>query len=489
MLKRSRWLLLKRPEKLTGEQRGRLAELVRRNLRTVRAYLLKEDFQSLWGYVSPYWAGQFLDRWCTRTMRSRLDPMKEVARMVALAPRPDSELVPSPGAVLQWRCRRLQRKGQSDHQTGVWVPHLRGTGSRFVSRTWRPARTKTHPQILLTRLQKAVVDVILTPIYEPEFLGFSYGFRPGRGAHDALDALAFGIERRKVNWIIDADIRAFFDRLSRDHLLRFLEHRIGDKRVLRLIAKWLNAGVMEDDEWKDDLQGTPQGAVVSPILANVYLHYVLDLWFQKKWRARQATGDTIIVRYADDFVVGCQRKADAEQFLHDLRERMSQFALELHPDKTRLVEFGRFAMADRRARGERRPETFDFLGFTHYCKKKRNGNFGLGRKPIAKRVTRTLKRVKAKLRERMHEDVHDTAQWLGRVVNGWLNYYAVPTSARALRGFARRLLWIWLRTLRGRSQKDRTTIAGVARLAALYWPPVKVRHPWPTERFAVSHPR
>ena len=276
-------------------------------------------------------------------------------------------------------------------------------------------------------VQKAVVDVILTPIYEPEFLGFSYGFRPGRGAHDALDALAFGIERRKVNWIIDADIRAFFDRLSRDHLLRFLEHRIGDKRVLRLIAKWLNAGVMEDDEWKDDLQGTPQGAVVSPILANVYLHYVLDLWFQKKWRARQAAGDTIIVRYADDFVVGCQRKADAEQFLHDLRERMSQFALELHPDKTRLVEFGRFAMADRRARGERRPETFDFLGFTHYCKKKRNGNFGLGRKPIAKRVTRTLKRVKAKLRERMHEDVHDTAQWLGRVVNGWLNYHCCPT--------------------------------------------------------------
>jgi group II intron reverse transcriptase/maturase len=338
-------------------------------------------------------------------------------------------------------------------------------------------------------VQKAVVDVILTPIYEPEFLGFSYGFRPGRGAHDALDALAFGIERRKVNWIIDADIRAFFDRLSRDHLLRFLEHRIGDPRVLRLITKWLNAGVMEDDEWKDDLQGTPQGAVVSPILANVYLHYVLDLWFQQKWRARKATGDTIIVRYADDFVVGCQRKADAEQFLRDLKERLGDFALDLHPDKTRLIEFGRFALVDRRARGERRPETFDFLGFTHYCKKQRNGQFGLGRKPIAKRVTRTLKRVKEKLRERMHEDVHDTAQWLGRVVNGWLNYYAVPTSARALRGFARRLLWIWLRTLRGRSQKDRTTIAGVARLAALYWPPVKVRHPWPTERFAVSHPR
>ena len=338
-------------------------------------------------------------------------------------------------------------------------------------------------------VQKAVVDVILTPIYEPEFLGFSYGFRPGRGAHNALDALAFGIERRKVNWIIDADIRAFFDRLSRDHLLRFLEHRIGDKRVLRLITKWLNAGVMEDGEWKDDLQGTPQGAVVSPILANVYLHYVLDLWFQKKWRARKATGDTIIVRYADDFVAGCQRKEDAEQFLRDLKERLGQFALDLHPDKTRLIEFGRFALVDRRARGERRPETFDFLGFTHYCKKKRNGKFGLGRKPIAKRVTRTLKRLKEKLRERMHEDVHETAQWLGKVVTGWLNYYAVPTSGPTLRGFVRRLMWIWLHILRRRSQKDRMAIASIARLAAVYWPPVRIRHPWPTARFAVNHPR
>ena len=338
-------------------------------------------------------------------------------------------------------------------------------------------------------VQKAVVDVILTPIYEPAFLGFSYGFRPGRGAHDALDALAFGIERRKVSWIIDADIRAFFDRLSRDHLLRFLEHRIGDKRVLRLITKWLNAGVMEGAEWKDDLQGTPQGAVASPILANVYLHYVLDLWFQKKWRARKATGDTIIVRYCDDFVVGCQRKADAEQFLHDLRERMSQFALELHPDKTRLIEFGRFAMANRRARGERRPETFDFLGFTHYCRKTRNGGFGLGRKPIAKRVTRTLKRLKERLRTRMHADVHATAQWLGKVVNGWLNYYAVPTSSRTLGGFVRRLEWIWLATLRRRSQRTRTTIAQVTRLTALYWPPARVRHPWPNTRFAVNHPR
>ena len=271
--------------------------------------------------------------------------------------------------------------------------------------------------------------------------------------------------------------------------MRFLEHRIGDNRVLRLITKWLNAGVMEGAEWKDDLQGTPQGAVVSPILANVYLHYVLDLWFQKKWRARKATEDTIIVRYADDFVVGCQRKEDAEQFLRDLKERLGQFALDLHPDKTRLIEFGRFALVDRRARGERRPETFDFLGFTHYCKKKRNGKFGLGRKPIAIRVTRTLKRLKEKLRERMHADVHETAQWLGKVVTGWLNYYAVPTSGPTLRGFVRRLMWIWLHILRRRSQKDRMAIASIARLAAVYWPSVRIRHPWPTTRFAVKHPR
>ena len=197
----------------------------------------------------------------------------------------------------------------------------------------------------------------------------------------------------------------------------------------------------------------------------------------------------IIVRYADDFVVGCQRKEDAEQFLRDLKERLGQFALDLHPDKTRLIEFGRFAMVDRRARGARRPETFDFLGFTHYCRKTRNGGFGLGRKPIAKRVKRTLKRLKERLRARMHEDVHDTAQWLGKVVNGWLNYYAVPTSAQTLRGFIRRLEWIWLTTLRRRSQKTRTTIAHVRRLATVYWPSVRVRHPWPDTRFAVNHPR
>ena len=227
-------------------------------------------------------------------------------------------------------------------------------------------------------VQKAVAETILLPIFEPEFLGFSYGFRPGRGAHDALDALAFGMYRRKVNWVVDADIRAYFDRIDRNWLVRFLEHRIGDRRVIRLIAKWLNAGVMEGAEWKDDLRGTPQGAIVSPILANVYLHYVLDLWFQKKWRTRTAQGDTIIVRYADDFVVGFQHKRDAERFLCDLKDRLASFSLELHPDKTRLIEFGRFADAGRRARGERRPETFDFLGFTHYCLTGEKRKFRIG---------------------------------------------------------------------------------------------------------------
>ncbi len=338
-------------------------------------------------------------------------------------------------------------------------------------------------------VQTAVAETILVPIFEPEFLGFSYGFRPGRGAHDALDALAYGIERRKVNWIVDADIRAFFDRLDRSWLIRFVEHRIGDRRVIRLISKWLGAGVMEEGEWRDTQRGTPQGSSVSPILANIYLHFVLDLWFQRKWRARIARGETIIVRYADDFVVGFQYKRDAERFLCDLKDRLAAFSLDLHPDKTRLIEFGRFAMANRRARGERRPETFDFLGFTHYCRTTRKGRFGLGRKPIRKRVTRTLKRIEAELRQRMHDNIYEVAIWLGRVVGGWLRYYAVPTSSRSLQTFGLRLKRLWLRVLRRRSQKDRLPWGKVDLLAAVFWPPLRTVHPWPDRRFAVNHPR
>ncbi len=335
-------------------------------------------------------------------------------------------------------------------------------------------------------VQKAVTKIILTPIYEAEFPGFSYGFRPGRGAHDALDALAVGLERRKINWIVDADIRGFFDNVSRDWLVRFLEHRIADKRVIRLIVKWLNAGVMEDGEWQDNMRGTPQGSVISPTLANIYLHYVLDLWFQKKWRVHEVKGDTIIVRYADDFVVGFQHKQDAERFLHDLKERLGRFGLELHPDKTRLIEFGRFAIKDRRQRGLGKPETFDFLGFTHYCVKDGKGRFQLGRKPVSKRMARTLKRIKEELRRRMHHSVRETGRWLGQVLNGWLNYFAVPTSFRTLQRFVHQLKRLWLSTLRRRSQKDRHSWDKLERIIATCWPKLKIRHPWPDRRFAVK---
>ena len=335
-------------------------------------------------------------------------------------------------------------------------------------------------------VQKAVTEIILTPIYEAEFLGFSYGFRPGRGAHHALDALAVGLTRRKINWVVDCDIRAFFDNVSRDWLIRFLEHRIADKRVIRLVIKWLNAGVMEAGEWRDNLRGTPQGSVISPILANIYLHYVLDLWFQTKWRSREVEGDAIIVRYADDFVVGFQHKRDAERFLKAVKERFGSFELEIHPDKSRLIEFGRYAEERRRERGMGRPETFDFLGFTHYCARDRRGCFQLGRKPVAKRMAPTLKRIKGELRRRMHHKEEETAKWLGRVVDGWLNYFAVPNSSRFQERFVARLTRMWLPILRSRSQKDRTTWASIRALKARYWPKLTTRHPWPDQRFAVS---
>ena len=253
-------------------------------------------------------------------------------------------------------------------------------------------------------VQRAVVEQILNPIYESEFYGFSYGFRPGRSAHDALDALAYAVDRRKVGWIVEVDIREYFDSIDREQLMQFLEMRIGDRRVLRLIRKWLNAGVIEAGLEVDVARGTPQGAVISPLLANVYLHHVLDDWFAREWRPREVWGEAYIVRYADDFVLGFQYRRDAERFMEAVRERFAAFGLGVHPEKTRLVEFGRFAEANRRERGEGRPETFDFLGFTHYCRTTHEGRFGLGRKPVAKRMRRTLQAIKAELRRRMHAD-------------------------------------------------------------------------------------
>ena len=334
-------------------------------------------------------------------------------------------------------------------------------------------------------VQRAVVEQILNPIYESEFYGFSYGFRPGRSAHDALDALAYAVDRRKVSWIVEVDIRQYFDSIDREQLMRFLEMRIGDQRVLRLIQKWLNAGVIDAGLEVDVVRGTPQGAVISPLLANVYLHHVLDRWFAREWRPREVRGEAYLVRYADDFVLGFEHRSDAERFMEAMRERFASFGLEVHPEKTRLLEFGRFAAANRAKRGEGRPETFDFLGFTHYCRTQRNGRFGLGRKPVAKRMRRTLQAIKAELRKRMHANPKVTGRWLGRVLRGWLGYYAVPTSAPSLSRFVWFLRRLWLRVLRRRSQRDYFTWERLNALCRELWPRVTILHPWPSERFAV----
>jgi len=332
-------------------------------------------------------------------------------------------------------------------------------------------------------VQRAVVSV-LQAVYETDFLGFSYGFRPGRGAHQALDALSVGIGQRKVNWVLDADIRGFFDTIDHGWLVKFIEHRIADRRVIRHVKKWLNAGVLEDGKRIEVERGTPQGGSVSPLLANVYLHYALDLWAHQ-WRQRQARGDVIIVRYADDFVVGFQHKSDAERFLTALRERISKFNLELHGEKTRLIEFGRFAAENRKSRGDGKPETFAFLGFTHHCGRTRRGRFTVVRQPMKKRMRAKLKAIQEGLRLRMHRPVPETGGWLRSVMTGWYRYYAVPLTYRVLQSFRHQVMWLWHRTLRRRSDKDRTTWARLYRLSERWLPKPRILHPYPSERLSV----
>ena len=330
-------------------------------------------------------------------------------------------------------------------------------------------------------VQRAVVEV-LNAIYEVDFLGFSYGFRPGRGPHDALDALAVGIERKKVNWVLDADVRDFFNKLDRVWLERFLEHRIADRRVLRLIQKWLSAGIVEDGQWSETTQGSPQGASVSPLLANVYLHYVFDLWVQW-WRKRFAYGDVIVVRFADDFTVGFEHEQDARRFLADLRERFAKFGLELHPDKTRLIEFGRHAAWRRAARGLGKPETFDFLGFTHFCGETKHGRFWLRRVTIATRMRAKLREVKDQLMQRRHQPVPEQGKWLRSVVQGHLAYYAVPGNANAVMAFRTQVARYWYKALRRRSQRSRLNWKRMDRLTKWWLPPARKRHPFPEARF------
>jgi len=337
-------------------------------------------------------------------------------------------------------------------------------------------------------VQQAVVT-ILNQIYEVDFKGFSYGFRPGRSPHQALDALTVGIQRKRVNWVLDADIRGFFDNMSHEWTMKFVEHRVADSRILRLIQKWLQAGVSEDGQWSETKVGTPQGAVASPLLANVYLHYVFDLWVEA-WRKRVAKGDVIVVRYADDLVVGFENRAEAERFLAEFRERLAKFGLELHGEKTRLIEFGRFAASNRKRRGEGKPETFTFLGFTHYCGKQRsNGAFIVWRETAKKRMVAKLRAIKAELRRRMHEPTASVGEWLKKVVMGYYRYHAVPGNLDRLRVFGQRIRRLWRLVLSRRSQCGMLSWDRLKPLFARWIPVPRVLHPYPMERFVATHPR
>jgi group II intron reverse transcriptase/maturase len=332
-------------------------------------------------------------------------------------------------------------------------------------------------------VQRSTVEV-LNAIYEEDFLGFSYGFRPGRSPHHALDAVSVGIVRRKVSWVLDADIRAFFDTLAHEWLVKFIEHRIADRRVVRLIRKWLNAGVLEDGKRIRKEEGTVQGGSISPLLSNVYLHYVFDLWIHW-WRRKRAHGEVIVVRYADDWVAGFQYKSDAEQFLQELKERFARFSLELHPDKTRLIEFGRFAARDRNDRGEGKPETFDFLGFTHMCAKTRKGKFMVLRKTVRRRWQSKLKAIRSELRRRMHRPIPEQGAYLRSVLLGHMRYYGVPMNGRSLGAFRHELQWVWWKILKRRSQKHALPWERMRRLVETWFPPVCIFHPYPSERLSV----
>jgi RNA-directed DNA polymerase len=353
----------------------------------------------------------------------------------------------------------------------------------YIAKTDGRQRPLGVPTLEDKIVQRAVVEV-LSAIYEADFLGFSYGFRPGRSPHRALDALTVGIETRRVNWVLDADIRAFFDTLNHEWLVRFVEHRVADRRVVRLIQKWLNAGVLEDGQRIRKEIGTVQGGSISPLLANAYLHYVFDLWVQR-WRQTQAHGDVVVVRFADDFVVGFEHREEAEHFLADLRERFARFGLALHPDKTRLIEFGRYADRHRRGRGDGKPETFNFLGFTHSCGKTRKGRFTVLRQTMRRKWQAKLGEVRTELRRRLHAPIPEQGAYVRSVLLGHVRYYGVPRNGPSLMAFRSALGRVWRTALRRRSQTARLTWARLARFTARWLPIPHICHPYPNQRLAV----
>ena len=330
-------------------------------------------------------------------------------------------------------------------------------------------------------VQRSAVEV-LNAIYEVDFLGFSYGFRPGRNQHQALDAVAYGMWKKMVKWVLDADIQSFFDALSHEWLVKFLEHRIADRRVIRLIQKWLNAGVLEDGKRMVSEIGTVQGGSISPLLANIYLHYVLDLWITQ-WRQTRAVGDVLVVRFADDFVAGFQHRKEAERLLEELRERFAKFGLKLHPEKTRLIEFGRFAQENRRTRGEGKPETFNFLGFTHCCGTDQSGNFTVIRQTMRQRMLKQLKEVNLELRRRRHQPVDEQGRYVRALIGGHVRYYGVPFNSRAIRAFRAMVIRLWKKWLGRRSQKGYLTWDRMQRYIDRWVPPAVICHPYPSVRF------
>lgn len=376
--------------------------------------------------------------------------------------------------------QRLEQLHQAVH-TGRYRPQP-------VRRQWIPKPDGRQRPLGIASVEDKVVQQALTwvleAIYEVDFLGFSYGFRPGRSQHDALDAVYMAITTRKVGWVLDADIEACFDRIEHGKLLAVLGRRIADRRVLRLIEQTLAAGVLEEGKWQRTEAGVPQGAVISPLLANVFLHDAIDRWVHG-WRERCARGTVSIVRYADDFVIGVQYRDDGERVREGLRQRLARYGLTLHPGKTRLMQFGRFAKADRKQRGLGKPETFDFLGFTHCCGVRRSdGGYALRRLSIAKRVRGFLRKIKQELRLHYAWSIARQGSWLRSKIQGYFQYHGVPGNQAALQLVRREVCRMWMRTLRRRSQRYDMTWQRFSSRVRRWIPTCKVVHPYPSQRFA-----